>query len=144
MRTGVCLVLSFAAAFAEDAPKARYGVDPDLKAFPQGTAKEALASMLKAAEAKQFEYLDAQLADPAFIDERVRRLHDGDFAEQVKDTRARLDPLTLKQLRRFLNDGEWTVRDDSATVRLSDLADKAVHFRKTEGRWYLEHRSQVK
>ena len=36
------------------------------------TPKEALASVLKAADAGRFDYLTAQLADPSFIDDRVK------------------------------------------------------------------------
>jgi hypothetical protein len=144
MRVGVFLGLACAAGWgaAGDAPAARYGVEADLKAYPQDTPKAALASVLKAAEAKQFEYLDAQLADPAFIDDRVQRLYGGDFAEQVKDTRDRLDPLTLKQLRRFLDDGDWTEDDMTASALLKDVPDRVVSLRKKDGRWFLENRSK--
>ena len=88
-------------AFAAGAGE-RYGVAPDLKTYPQATPKEALASALKAAEAGRFDYLAAQLADPAWVDERIKRLYGGRFEDQVEEARARLDPPTLKLLRRFL------------------------------------------
>ena len=100
--------------------------------------------MLKAADAGRFDYLAAQLADPSFIDERVKGVFAGSFDEQVKDVRARLDPFTLKLLHRFLDDGEWTTGDDKASVRLKDLGDRAVFFRKIDGRWFMEHRSKPK
>jgi hypothetical protein len=150
MRFGVAVFLGLAGSAglfaAADGPKpdARYGVEVDLKTYPQATPKEALASVLKAADAGKFDYLAAQLADPAFIDDRVKSVLAGSFAEQVKDTRARLDPPALKQLHRFLDEGEWTTDDASASVRLKDLTDRAVFFRKIDGRWYLEHRSKAK
>ena len=150
MRVGVGVLLGLACTAglfaAEGAPAGRYGVETDLKAYPQGTPKETLASVLKAADAGRFDYLAAQLADPRFIDDRVKTLFGGDFNEQVKDTQARLDPAALKQLRRFLNDGEWTSDDGSAaaSVRLQDVDDRAVFFRRIDGRWYMEHRSKPK
>ena len=125
-------------------PPSRYGVAADLAAYPQGTPKETLASVLKAADAERFDYLDAQLADPAFIDGRVKTLFGGKFDEQVNDTRARLDPPTLKSLHRFLDNGVWTDGDGEASVRLNDLGDRAVFFKKIDGRWYMEHRSKPK
>jgi len=149
MRIGLGMLVGLACAaglFAADGPKptARYGVEVDLKTYPQGAPKEALASVLKAADAGKFDYLSAQLADPAFIDDRVKGLFAGSFDEQVKDARARLDPPALKQLHRFLDDGEWTIDDATASVRLKDVGDRAVFFRKIVGRWYLEHRSKPK
>ncbi len=149
MRVGVGVLLGLIcmaglSAAEGAAPAARYGVAADLKTYPQATPKEVLASVLKAADAGRFDYLTAQLADPRFIDERVKTLFGGDFKEQVKDTQARLDPGALKQLRRFLNDGEWTADDASASVRLKDVDDRAVFFRKIDGRWYMEHRSKPK
>jgi hypothetical protein len=138
------LACTLAPAVADEKPAARYGVEADLKTYPQDSPKAALASVLKAAGDQQFDYLDAQLADPTFIDERVKRYYGGEFAEQVKDTRARLDPVTLKQLRRFLDDGDWTVDEATAVVRLKDVPDRAVYLRKKDGRWYMEHRSKVR
>ena len=119
----------------------RYGIPVDLPTYPQGTAREALASALKAADAGRFDYLAAQLADPRFIDDRVRRLYGGQFGQQVEDTRDRLDPGTLKLLRRFLDEGTWAARGDEASAALKDMPDRAVHLRRADGRWYLEHRS---
>jgi hypothetical protein len=120
----------------------RYGTAPDLNAYPQATPQQALASVLKAAEDKRFDYLVAHLADPAFVDDRVQRLFGGKFALQVEDTRTRFDPTTVKLLGRFLKDGKWTIEGDQAVVRLDDVKDRAVFFKKVEGRWRLEHRNR--
>jgi hypothetical protein len=120
----------------------RYGVAPDLTTYPQDFPKATLASVLKAADAGKFDYLAAQLADPSFIDARVKELFAGDFKEQVEDVRARLDPPALKELRRFLNDGEWKIDAAEASVHLKDVSDRAVAFRKIDGRWFLEHPSK--
>jgi hypothetical protein len=130
-----------AAARAGDADRdSRYGVALDTKAFPQATPKEALASALAAIEKKKFNYLVAHLADPTFVDDRVKRVYAGRFAEQVLDTQARLDPPTVKQLKRFLDSGKWTIDKTSAVVQLDDVKQRCVNLVKKDGRWYLEHR----
>ena len=148
MRMGVrvllvaCVALSAAANGQEKPPnETRYGIAPDMKAYPQGTAKETLASVLKAIESRCFDYLTAQLADPSFVDDRVRRLYGGRFEEQVEDTRARLDPLTAKLLQRYLKDGDWQEEKDRVTVRLKDH-DRRIAFKKIRDRWFMEHASK--
>jgi len=49
----------------------RYGVSAAVDFYPQGTAKEALASASKALTNKRYEYLVAHLMDPEFIDGKV-------------------------------------------------------------------------
>jgi hypothetical protein len=120
----------------------RYGVPADLKSYPQGSAKETLASVLKAVDAGRYDYLVAQLADPAWVDDRVGRLYGGRFADQVQDTRARLDPPTVRLLRRFLAEGEWMADRDQESARLKDQSDRGLFFCKKADRWYLEHRSK--
>ncbi len=122
-----------------DAP--RHGVAADLADFPQGTPEQTLGSVLKAIDRKRWDYLVAQLADPDFIDQRVKT-HGGRFAEQVEDTRARLDPGTVKLFQRFLKDGEWKKADKETMVSLKDVPDRFLFFRKIGQRWYLEHRSK--
>lgn len=139
---GGFLVLSAAGHASDKAGNGkRYGVVPDLKTYPQGTAKETLASVLKAVQAKRIDYLVAQLADPAFVDDRLRRLYGGRFEQQVEDTRARLDPLTIKQLQRFLMEGEWQEDKDRVTVRRKD-DKRRLYFKKDNGRWFMEHTSK--
>ena len=141
MRYGIVLVLGLT-TFGDDEPATRYGVAPDLQAFPQATAKEALESVLKAIEAKRFDYLVAQLADPEFVDDRVKRLYAGKFEPQVEETRTRLDAPAVELLKRFLKDGEWTDDKARVTVRLKDVADQCIYLRQLNGRWFLENRSK--
>ena len=60
-------------AGAQEPPAAvpRYGVPPNLDAYPQATPKDALASAVRAAERGRYEYLAAHLIDPRVIDARV-------------------------------------------------------------------------
>ncbi|MFO0841340.1 MAG: hypothetical protein U0797_02930 [Gemmataceae bacterium] len=127
------------AAFSQDA--ARYGVRPDRKSYPQATAKEALGSVLKAIDDRRFDYLTAQLADPAFIDDRVKRVYAGKFDEQVQDTQARLDPAAVKLLRRFAKDGTWTVGKATAVVGLEGVPERVVRLVKKGDLWFLAHDS---
>jgi hypothetical protein len=117
----------------------RYGIEADLKTYPQGTPKETLASVLKAVENKRIDYLVAQLADPEYIDERVKRTFGGKFEEQVNDTRTKLDPPTVKLLERFLKEGDWIGKDSPMSVVLKDVKDRAVSFTKIGDRWYMQN-----
>ena len=140
MRVFPLLLLLFVlpATLSAQAEK-RHGIATDSKTYPQATAKEALASVLKAIEAKKFDYLVAHLAEPGFVDERVKRVYGGKVEEQVADTRARLDPATVKQLGKFLKDGKWTVDKTSALVQLEEVKDRVVRLVKKDGTWYLSH-----
>ena len=125
---------------AADPPARRYGIEADLKTFPQATPKEALASVLKAIDAKRIDYLLAHLADPQFVDQRVKE-NGGRFDALVEETTGKLvdDPSAAKQLRRFLREGEWKIDADSASVQLKDVSDRAVYLRKVGERWFLKN-----
>src|SRR5437899_2707852 len=130
------LFLWFAAATAaENPPGTRYGVELNLDGFPQASPKECLGSVIKAIDGKQFDYLLAQLADPQFVDSRVKTLG-GDFKELVRETKARLgdDPAAVKELRRLLNDGQVEEAGDNASIRLKDLKNRAVFVKKVKDR----------
>ena len=64
-------------------------------------------------------------------------------SSRLRTLRARLDPLTIKQLQRFLKDGDWQQDKDHVTVRLKD-AKRCLYFKKGNGRWYMEHASKPK
>jgi hypothetical protein len=131
------VLLASAAALAADAPPARrFGVEADLKSFPQATPQEALASVLKAIDLKRADYLVAHLADPQFVDQRVKETSYDDMLAEVT---AKLinDPGAAKQLRNFLKEGSWSVEDATASVSLKEVPDRTVFFRKAGGRWFL-------
>src|SRR5262249_44476918 len=109
-----------------------------LKTFPQATPKEALASVLKAVELKRADYVVAQLADPQFVDRRVKETsHDALLAEATG--KLVTDPGAAKQLRAFLEKGTWGKEDgDTATVSLAEGTDRTVMFHKAGGRWFLK------
>jgi hypothetical protein len=127
---------------AKEAPPAkRYGVEPDLNTYPQKTPQIALASILKAIERQRFDYLLAQLAEPRFVDERVKRFN-GNFDEVVKETATKLtgNPEAVKEMYRFLREGNWEVGDTTASAQLKEVKDRRLFLRKLNGRWYLENR----
>src|SRR5947209_6579591 len=106
---GLVLVASVA-ALAADAPAKRFGVEANLESFPQAKPKETLTSVLKAIDLKRPDYVLAHLADPKFVDQRVKETS---YDELLAETTAKLvnDPGAAKQLRGFLKDGEWKVED---------------------------------
>ena len=142
LAVALLLGLSLAGSARADKPnETRYGVAVDLKTYPQSSAKEALASVIKAVEDKHIDYLVAQLADPGYIDDRVHRLYDGKFEPQVEDTRLKMDAATLKLFQRFLKDGEWnSEKSKDECVRLKDVKDRCICFHRIGERWYLENR----
>jgi hypothetical protein len=132
-------LIAIALCLSADLPS-RYGVPADEKKYPQATAKEALSSVVKAIAAKDFRYLAAHLADPEFIDGRVKGVYAGKFEEQVADTEARLDALAVKQLTRLARDGKWKESETEAAVTLDDLPGRCARLVKKGGRWHLAHR----
>src|SRR5579862_3528028 len=74
----------------EEKPPARYGIQADLRDFPQATPREALASVLQAMERRRINYLLAHLTDPQFVDDRVKR-YNGDFEQLVRETTTKLN-----------------------------------------------------
>ena len=122
----------------------RYGIYSRLQDYPQGTAKETLASVLTALEESQVAYVLAQLTDPSFVDRRVSDIYGGRFEELVKEATAKLadNPNTIKELRRFLLEGQWQGTDTSASARVKDVKDHQVFLVKIGDRWYLENRQK--
>jgi hypothetical protein len=129
------LIVVASSAPAADPPAKRFGVEPDLKTFAQATPKETLASVLKAIETKRPDYIVAHLADPEFVDHRVKETG---YDEMLSETTAKLvsDPGAAKKLRAFLEKGTWDEKGEDASVRLEG-SDKGVSFHKAGGRWFL-------
>ena len=136
----------------------RYGLDQDLKRFPQSNPKEALGSVLKAIGDKKFDYLLAHLADPAFVDKRVAqiaanlnpKMSEADkkslaFNKLVERTVESFDedPTKLKELQRFLKDGEWDEGDGEAVAKLKGVSARKVFMKKVPpDRWVLQDREK--
>lgn len=121
----------------------RYNLDVDQDNFPQKTPKQALESLIKAIELKKVHYVVAQMADPAWVDQRVKEVHGGDFASLVKEVSTHLidDPDTLPALRRFLKEGEWQEEGNKVSAKLKNSREQ-VFMQKLEERWFLENRKK--
>src|SRR5262249_20229559 len=128
---------------ADKATTKRFGIEADLKTNPQAAPKETLASLLKAVDAKRVDYILAQLADPDWVDRRVKEL-DGGFTALLEESASRLtgDPGTVKRLKKLSVDGEWKIDADTAVVQLKDIEESALFFRKSAGRWFVENRKK--
>jgi hypothetical protein len=127
-------------------PARRYGIEADVVAYPQDTPKNALASVLKAIEADKINYLLAQLADPGWVDQRVKQVHAGKFEALVEETAGKLanDGTTIKELRRFLHEGTWEATESAASSQLKDIKNRRVYLRELDGRWFFETRQQAR
>jgi hypothetical protein len=147
MRVAVVVLLGLVCASGlcgQDAKSSpRYGIVVNQDSYPQDTPKDTLASVLKAIVNQRIDYLLAQLADPEFVDKRVRDTG-GQFDDLVKETSAKLagDPTAVKELNRCLKEGQWEVNDAAATAQLKDVKDRRVFLRKVGGRWFLENRTR--
>src|SRR4051812_42222355 len=136
------LLVSFAAVSAEDKIQVRYKIEADNDLYPQKTAQDTLRSVLKAIDARRIDYVLAHLADPAFVDQRVKDVGSR-FDVMVQETTRKLDadPEMLRELRRFLADGEWQEQADAASVKCKEVRGKMVYFKKIGNRWFLENRT---
>jgi hypothetical protein len=134
---GLACLVGLALADLRAEPAARHGIAADLKTYPQATPKQALASALQAVANKRVDYLLAQLADPQWVDARVRT-YGGRFPELVRETTDKLDAAAVKQLQRFLADGQCEMNERVAVFRLKEVPDRRVGFKKVGDRWFLE------
>jgi hypothetical protein len=144
MRVVVIILLvlvSVAPALAGPNAAPRHGIEVDLQTYPQSSPKETLSSLLAAIENKRVDYLLAHLADPEWVDQRLKDTG-GKLNELRQETTARLmeDPKAAKHLRRLLEEGEWETDTAAASVHLKEGADHWVFLRKRDGRWFLENR----
>jgi hypothetical protein len=154
------IVITCAQPQITEKPKSisRYGIDLDTKSYPQNTPKDALGSVIKAVAEKQIEYLLAQLADPAFVDQRVaataakmgpnvggnekNALAFRQFVQITMDSFQK-DPSKLSDLRRFYQDGEWQEEGDNAVATLKGLPSRKVFMKKiAPDRWALLDREK--
>jgi hypothetical protein len=135
----------------------RFGIDLDLERYPQKTPQLALDSVLKALADKRFDYLIAQLADPAFVQGKMKLYKSTmpkSLADESKDVLAfqrlvkataehfRDDPTKIRELARYAKDGEWSVEDARANATYKLLPARKVFLKKIGERWYLEDRDK--
>jgi len=143
--SGLVFTLSVLALTTQDPQSAtRFGIEIRPKKYPQSTPKEALTSVLASIEENKIGYLLAHLADPDFVDKRVKDSHRGNFDELVKETSTKIadNPSGVKELQQFLNAGEWQESGNSAVVTLKDFKDRQIFFRKIGNRWFMENKQK--
>src|SRR5262249_8805898 len=134
MRNAIALLLGVTCvmlASGQGRLSTRYNIDYDSNRFPQAEPKEALGSLIRAAQDKRVDYLLAHLTEPDYVDQQVTQVFGGKFEEMVKAVKNKLanDPDAIKQLQRFLKEGEWDVGETTASAKLKDLKQQ-VFFRK--------------
>jgi len=165
MRAAFALLLALMSA-AAGLPQAggpdklgkRYGVEVDLKRYPQKMPQEALQSVLKTLDKDRLYYLTAHLADPKYVDERVKAYKRTlgtkgpkeaqdlvAFEEVVKEIARhfREDPALVRQLQRLSREGEWKEEgNDRMSVGFKGGGARRAYFRRAEERWFLENKQQ--
>lgn len=136
-----CLAPIRAQSGEEVEPAARYDIEANLRTYPQGSAKETLASVIRGLEAGRFSYVAAQLADPNWTDRQVKDIYSGDFDALVKAISTKLanSPATVREMDRFLKEGDWEGTDTSAVVKHKEIRDRQIAFKKIGKRWYMEN-----
>jgi len=160
MRTAMILgVLAVAAVAAgqegADPNAKRFSFDVNESRYSQKTPEDALKSVILAIENKKIDYLVAHLADPGFVDGRIKeyvKTQTGSdetrafraFSRLVQETRDHFleDPLLVKELKLFAKEGKWKTDDKSASASLKNVADRQVYMRKIHNRWYLENKQK--
>ena len=112
MRGAFVLMVAAAVASGQspELPPDRYGVRAEFALYPQTTSRQAVASLAALIERKKFEYLTAQVLDPAVVDARVAQRSSVLLAgveKQLEDVRSqqRLKPAGV--------DPEFRVPDDA-------------------------------
>jgi hypothetical protein len=140
----LALVLTGGIVGAQEKIPPRFNIDADVDQFPQKTPQDTLRSVLKAIEAKRVNYLLAHLADPAFVDQRVKDVG-GKFEIMVQETTKKFDadPESLRQMRKFLTDGEWKEDGNVASASSKEVRGKSMYFKKIGNRWFLENRKEA-
>jgi hypothetical protein len=142
---GVLGLVLVGVSFAQDGPAPRYGVEADLKSFPQSTPRETLATILQAIERKRINYILAHLTDPVFVDERLKSTK-VTFEQLVDEVSKKFadEPDTIKELKRFWKEGKWTDSGETATATLDDVKGRQVYMQKRGTRWFLDNRQAAK
>jgi hypothetical protein len=151
------LALSAAGQAPKKGPAARrFGVDFAPLVFPQKAPDEAIQSVVKAVDSQRIDYLLAQLADPAYVDRKVKEyaalIPKGPddakvvlaFDRLVRETKQHFltDPLLVRELRAFAKDGAWNVEDTRATGTAKAVPAHQVFMKRIGDRWFLENRQQ--
>ncbi|MBN1909581.1 MAG: hypothetical protein JW818_07580 [Pirellulales bacterium] len=114
----------------------RYGIEVDLKRYPQSDPKETIRSVIKATQAGQIDYMLAHLISPSQVDQKFR----GD-TQALKALAAKATPAKSKQmvdaLKQQLQQGAWTIRETTAYARASGVPDLSLE--KIGDHWFMHN-----
>jgi hypothetical protein len=136
----------------------RFGIELDIKAYPQDTPEDALKSVIKAVAENKVDYLLAHLADPEFVDKRmamyIAQLGSSAtdeskvtvaFDRLLKKTVENFveDPAKLKELKRFAAEGKWDKQEKLAVASLDNVKARRVFMKRLpDNRWVLQDREK--
>jgi hypothetical protein len=136
---GLVLVLSATAQEKKENPATRYDVVGDAETYPQGSPKETLTSIAKAIERERIDYLLAHLADPQYVDAKVKDL--GKFRDLVDAVKAHFteDAKRQREFLRLLKDGIIEAGGSEAKVTLKEVAGRQITLKQNGKRWFLDN-----
>jgi hypothetical protein len=144
------LLLASLVSGQEPSKSKRFEIDQDLDRYPQNTPQLAMKSIAKALLERKLDYLLAHLAEPTFVDARVKdhakhykgpakaveivAFHDlvNEFADHL-----RRDPTIVEELYRYAKEGKWEIKENTASASLPDVASRRANFIAIKKQWYL-------
>ena len=134
----------------------RYTIEVDEEAYPQKRPDDALRSVVRAIASQKYDYLMAQLVDPAYVDRKVgdykkafdKGKEEGKalraFQRVVKEIEEHFleDPALVQDLKRFTKEAEWKQEEGRAVGTIKALAGRQVFLRRIGERWFFENRQR--
>lgn len=146
-------IIAFLTLGQESALHKRYGYDVQPLVYAQKTPQEAVTSIVRALDRNRYDYLMAHLADPRFVDPRVKAImkditqgsEEGRaivaFDKLVKEIKDHFleDAALIREMRLFAAQADWDVEGDRAVGVNPQLQGRQVVLRRIEDRWFLEN-----
>ncbi len=114
----------------------RYGIEVDLKRYPQGDPQQAIRSVIQAAVASDVEYLLAQLISPAQVDQKLGGSR-GEFRKLVAKATPEKSRKMAEALGKQLREGTWIIRRNAARAEVDGVPDLSLE--KLGGRWFMHN-----
>ncbi|MEE8451168.1 MAG: hypothetical protein V3R99_04605 [Thermoguttaceae bacterium] len=114
----------------------RYGVDADLKRYPQSDPQQAIRSIIKTIVAGDVEYMLAHLISPTQVDEKLAGSQKAFAKLAVKPSDKKAKALS-DSLKRQLSDGTWTIRRHLAWTKADGVPDLSME--KIANRWFMHN-----
>ena len=114
----------------------RYGIEVDLKRYPQGDPRQTIRSVIKAIQASEVAYLLAHLISPDQVD---AKFHGDPKALNTLASRAtpQRTGKIVKALRQQLDDGAWTIHRRLAWAEVDGTP--ALSLEKIGECWFMHN-----